>query len=278
MSKKDVSKAITKVSPNLAAPEFMADEEVTGLELLKQFIVPPFVKIIQKSADEELLKSFSAGDVILSPVNAVIAELPRDNRGKIIEGSRTSFQVIPILFYPEYLTWNPIELKGVEPAISYRTLDQNDPIVAKSRNPQLRKEPHPTNATLNIRHVEHLNFIVILHNHPLGVEPAILSFSRGEWKTGSKFANLIKMRKAPIYGCVFDAVVGLRHGQFGDWYGVDMCNPEEGSPWVEKDQYETLKEIHKEFSDYHKERRLQASYETPTADQDEASTKATQEF
>jgi len=233
--------------------------------------------VIQKSANDELLKDFSAGDVILSPVNAMIAEIPRNNRGKPIEGARTSFQVVPILFYPEYLTWNPIELKGSEPAIRYRTVDPNDPIVVKARNPQLRKEPHPVYPEFNIRHVEHLNFVVILYDHPLGSEPAILSFSRGEWKSGSKFASLIKMRKASIYACIFDAVVGFRPGQLGDWWGLDMCNPEEGSPWVDKELYEKLKKIHVEFTEYYKEQRLQASYEAIT-ETDEATTKATDDF
>lgn len=277
MAKKDVSKAITKVSPGLAVPKFMAGEEVTGLELLKQFIVPPFIKIIQKSAGEELLKSFSAGDVILSPANAMIAEMPRDNRGKLIEGGHASFQVVPILFYPEWLTWNPIELKGSEPAIRYRTLDENDPIVAKSRSAQLRKEAHPTHAEMFIRHVEHLNFLVILHSHALGSEPAILSFSRGEWRSGCKFASLIKMRKAPIYGCIFDAVVSLRHGAKGDWFGFDMANPEEGGPWVEKDAYASLKVIHEEFVQYHKDQRVRAQYEV-VSETDEAATKPTDDF
>lgn len=279
MAKKDVSKGITKVSPAvLAVPKYMADEEVTGLELLKEFIVPPFIKIIQKSAGDELLQHFSAGDVILSPANAVIAEMPRTNKGHIVEGSRSAFQIVPILFYPEWLTWNPIDLKGSEPAIRYRTLDPDDPVVAKSRSPILRIEQHPTQPEYKIRHVEHLNFLVMLYNHPLGEEPAIMSFSRGEWKSGSKFANLIKMRRAPIYGCVFDAVVGLRHGQKGEWFGFDMCNPEEGSPWVEKEGYDTLKTIHEQFVEYHKERRIRAQHEVTSLDDDAATTPATKEF
>lgn len=280
--KKDVSKAITKVNPNLptvaVVPEFMAEEEVLGLEVLKQFIVPPFIKIVQKQAGDELLQYFGAGDVILSPANAMIAEMPRDNKGRVVDGSRTSFRVVPVLFYPEWLTWNPIELKGAEPSIRYRTLDPNDPVVSKARAPALRSEPHPDHPELKIRHVEHLNFLVILYDHPLGSEPAILSFARGEWRSGSKFANLIRMRKAPIYGCVFEAVVTHRVGQLGDWFGFDMCNPEEGSPWVKKEEYPTFKAIHEEFDKYNKEAKIRAQYEMAPADEDDAAVKGDAEF
>ncbi len=277
MAKKDHSKDITKVNPAQQLPEYMEDEEVLGLEILKQYIIPPFIKIVQKQASDELLQYFSAGDVILSPANAMIAEMPRNSKGKVIEGSRSTFQIVPILFYPEWLTWNPIELKGSEPAILYRTMDPNDPVVAKARSPQLRKEPHPTNPEFSIRHVEHLNFVVILYEHGLGAEPAVLSFSRSEWKSGSKFAGLIRMRHAPIYGCVFDAVVSMRHNQKGDWYGFDMCNPED-SPWVHEKEYKDFKELHEKFNKYHKERKLQAQYDVTANIDDDAASKPSGEF
>ena len=132
MVKKDVSKEITKVSPNLpVVPDFMAQEEVLGLDALKQYVVPPFIKIIQKQAGDELLEHFGSGDVILSPANAMIAEMPRANKGRPLDDATTSFKIVPVLFYPEWLTWNPIELKAAEQSILYRTLDPNDPIVAK---------------------------------------------------------------------------------------------------------------------------------------------------
>ena len=280
MAKKDVSKAITKVSPQLpvAVPDFMKDEEILGLDALKQFVVPPFIKIVQKQAGDELLQSFGIGDVILSPTNAIIAEMPRDNKGRPLDDAKASFKIVPIFAYPEWLTWNPIELKGTESSIRYRTLDPSDPIATKARAPALRTEPYPGRPELKIRHVEHINFVVILYDHPLGTEPCILSFSRGEWKSGSKFAGLIKMRKASIFGCVFEAVLGHRKNDKGDWWGFNICNPEEGSPWVKKEEYEAFKTIHEEFVKLHAESKLRAAYEPPSIDQDEASTPSNTEF
>ncbi len=260
MAKKDVSQDITKVDPAMMLPEFMADEEVVGLEALTDFIVPPFIKIVQKQSGEEILQYFSAGDVILTPANALIAEMPRNKKGRIVEGARSMFQVVPILFYPEWLTWNPVELKGAEPAIVYRTMDPNDPVAAKARNAKLRIEKHPTSPQYNVRHVEHLNFLVILYKHALGPEPAILSFSRSGWKHGSKFANLIKMRHASLFGCIFDVVLAPRHNDKGDWWGFDVTNPEDESPWVKKDEYEVFKDLHIKLDE--SKEKLRAQYET----------------
>lgn len=275
--KKDHSTDITKVSPDLSLPTFMEEEELTSLDTLKQYIVPPFIKVVQKQASDELLKSFGVGDVILSPTNAIIAEMPRDTKGRPLDGARSSFLVVPIFFYPEWITWNPIELRGSEPSIRYRTIDSNDPIVAKSRNPALREESHPSNPTLKIRHCEHLNFVVVLYKHPLGGESVILSFARSLWKSGSKFASQLKMRKAPIFGCVFEVVVTPMHNQFGDWFGFNTCNPGEGSPWVTQEEYEVFKTTNAEFTKYHQEARIQAQYDD-TLPEDEAAAGANKEF
>jgi len=273
MGKKDMSSEITKIDAN-TLPAFLEDEEVIGIETLSEYVVPPRVKTVQKQAMDELLKYFGAGDVILSPLNALIAEMPRDEKGRPKEGETASFYVVPIFFYPEWATWNPIELKGSEPAIKYRTVDPTDPIVAKSKNPSLRFEnvPNDSSGKLQVRHVEHLNYIVVLYGHPLGAEPCILSFSRGEHNAGSKFAALIRMRKASLFGCVFKATVNLRHGQLGDWYGIDLTNPDNRSPWVTKEEYLQFKELHEQFAKYHKEARLRARLEYDSPEPDEAAT------
>jgi len=279
-SKKDMSAEITKIAPVSQLPKFMKDETVLGLDTLKQYVVPPRIKVVQKASSAELLKVFSPGDVILAPMNATVVELSRDTKGRPVEGAIAKFLIVPLFFYPEWVTWNPIELKGKEPAIKYRTIDVTDPIVTKSRNANLRTEAilGQEAAGLRIRHVEHLNYVVLLYKHALGTEPAILSFARGEHSAGSKFAGLIKMRKAPIYGCVFEVSSNMRHGTLGDWYGLDTANPETEAPWVNEEDFETFKHLHEEFAKYHKEARLQTQLEPEDAPIDEAATKATDEF
>jgi len=280
---KDVSEEITKVTPNLAMPlpSFMEGDEIQGIEELRQYISPPYIKIVQKQAGAELLAAFGVGDVILSPSNAVITEMETDAKGRIVEGSVSKFKFVPIVFWTEWCTWNPIKLKGQEPAITYRTTDSNDPIVAKARSKQLRFEPHPKHPDdpkYNIRHVEHLNFLVVLYGHGLGQEPVVLSFAKGEHFSGSKFAGLIKMRKASLYGCVFEAVVAHRPGDgSGDWYGLDIVNPADSVPWVTEEEYAEFKKLHEDFDKLREESKIRPTYEAES-NKDDVAVEPTEEF
>ena len=257
MAKKDHSLDVTKVNP-LAVPEFMRGDETKGTEALAEFVIPPRIKVVQKQSRQELLDLFGPGDVILAPSNVPILELTRLPKGGIDTEGPMSFNIVPLFFYPEWATWNPIELRGQESAIRYRTTDPTDPIVSKARNANLREEPHPDDGQLKIRHVEHLNYIVMLVGSALEGTPALLSFAKGEWQAGSNFASLIKMRKAPLFGCVFTATVALRPGKLGQWYGLDISNPSDVKPWVDPEQYAAFNELHDEFTEHARKMRLKA--------------------
>lgn len=260
MAKKDISTNITKITPNI--PDYMVADQGAGLDALKQYVIPPRIKIVQKQASQNLLDKFGVGDVILAPMGSTIVEMPRDPKGKVIEGTKVQFDIVPLFFYPEWIAWNPLETKGSEPAIRYRTNDPTDPIVVKARNPKLRFEPYPGDKTgkMFIRNVEHLNYIVVLHGHPLGTTPCVLSFSRGESFAGANFAGLLKMRASAIYGGRYTCVVNHRIRQLGDWYGIDVVNPEE-NPWVTEEEYAKFRELHNEFQTLYKESRLRVAHD-----------------
>lgn len=264
MTKKDVGANITKITPNL--PDYMAADQGVGLDALKTYIVPPRIKVIQKQAASNLLDKFGAGDVILSPVGSVIVEMPRDGKGKVLEGAKTEFFIVPLFFYAEWVTWNPLELKGSEPAVYYRTTNPDDPIVLKARNPSLRLEPYPNDKTGKLfrRHVEHLNYVVTLHEHALSNTPCIMSFQRGEHGAGANFASLLKMRAAAIFGGRYLCTINHRVGKLGDWFGIDVSNPNE-RPWVNADEYAAYRELHEEFVKLHQEARLRASLDDSDA-------------
>jgi len=282
--KKDLSEETTLVTPELLdqIPDFMKNEEDLGIELLKEYVRPPFIKIIQSQASKDLKDVFNEGDVISSPSNSIIAEMPCNDKGRPLDGATAVFKVVPLLFWPEWATWNSIKLKGIEPAIKYRTLDPNDPIVAKARSSKLRSEPHPNyldSSEYNVRHVEHLNFLVVLKDHALEKTPMVISFSRGGFGDGCKFSGLLKMRNAPIYGCIFEAVVSLRPNPAGDWYGISMRNPIEGTGWItDKEEYEAMKALHDEYEKLRSDAKIQASYEPEQAEKDPATTPANEEM
>ncbi len=271
-NKKDTSLEVKNVH-GIELPDFMQNEEVLGLENINEFVVPPRLKIVQKQSDDKLLELYKPGDVLLTPSNVTVALLDPETKS-------CTFNFVPLFMYPEWATWNPIALKGQEPAIRYRTTDPTDLIVAKAKSKELREEPIPGRTDgLKMRHVEHLNFIIMLIDHEFEGTPALVSFSRGEWGSGSKLCSLIKMRKAPLYGCVFTANIAFRPGSGkGTWYGIDSSNPADRVPWVTGEQYKIFKELHLEFEDHHKNSRLKASLEDEPTAVDPAAVIASEEF
>lgn len=259
------NKDVVRVTPpeGLVAsrPDYMADAP-HGVETLSQFLVPPRIKVVQKTADPALLEQFNEGDVILMPSKVLVAEMIRDNKGHP-SGKITPFYIVPVFFFPEWCSWNPIQLKGQGPAVRERSLDIKSSIAQKARSQSTRYEPHPDKKDLKIRHVEHLNFVsVLVGDHPYAMEPFIVSFSRGEHGAGRRFAQLVKMRKAPLYGCIFEINVGFRQNTQGNWWGLDVGNPPAAiSPWVSAEAFPLLKEMHETFVQHHKNSLIRVDYD-----------------
>lgn len=275
-NKKDNSLEVRKVN-GVQLPDWMRGEEHLGTENLQDFVIPPRIKIVQATS-KDLLETYRAGDVILTPTNTVILEPDRDDRGNLDEDGKRSFNFVPLFFFPEWATWNDIKLKGQEPAIRYRTTDPSDPIVAKARDKNLREEPIPGNEKFKMRHVEHLNYVVTLVDHPLSGQPMIFSFSRGEWFAGSNLASLLKMRRAPIFGCVFTAVLAFRRGNLGDWYGLDITNPSDRTPWTDESAYGGFKQLHEEFKEHYKNQVLKATLDDGEPAPEDAAATPSEEF
>jgi len=259
---------ITKVQANaaLARPDFMADAPL-GIDDLRQYVTPPRIKVVQKQARTDLLDMFGVGDVIVVPANIVVTEMGRTDKGQPT-GEADPFFIVPLFFYVEWCTWNPLELKGKVPAIRDRSFDPKSALALKAKSSEHRKELIPGEKDLYMRHVEHLNFIVMLYDHPtLGGAPVVMTFARGEHFSGRGLCNLIKLRKAPLYGCVFECHLGHRENEQGDWWGLDIINPAgDVSPWVNAEEFEAFKALHLEFVKAHQDARIRVDYDEAEAD------------
>jgi hypothetical protein len=256
---------ITKIRPNtdLAMPDYLRQEQNLGTQDLNDYIVPPRMKVVQKQSDDKLLSSFGAGDIIIVPNMQAVAALERDTKGRPT-GDAPGFKFVPLFFFPEWCTWNPIEMKGNLLAIRERTLDPKSRLAMLARDADHRVASCPENANYKIKHVEHLNFLVMLVDHELSGQPIVMSFARAEHAAGRRLASLIKMRKAPIFGCVFEGHSAQRSNQQGDWWGVDVTNPSvETSPWVPQDQFEVFKQLHSELQAAHESSKLRVNYDDP---------------
>lgn len=276
MAKRD---EIVKAAPQgLAVPEYLAEEPILGMDEAKRYIVHPRAKVVQKSAQRELLDKFPVGSLILTPSLQEVARMSTGKGGALDEQGPAVY-VTPLYFFAEWATWNPIALRGTEPTIAYRTRDPNDPVVAKARDRKLRMEPikDGTGATrlgknqepLHVRHVEHLCWIMMLHNHEVR-EPFVVSFSRGEHFSGTRFAGLVRRRNASVFGCVFEMRTQFRpdRGQGGDWYGIELQNPGADSgvgPWVDRELYPKLKALHLELVDADRDKAIRADLDEEDA-------------
>ncbi len=269
---------VIKVGDAAIVPAFMQSDSRLGISELSRFIVPPRIKLVQKSSGDNLLEKWGVGDVIVttSPDPVLLVAMKRGDTGQplMVEGSSTlgdspGFDFVPLYFFPEWIVWNPIASKGTLPPIRNRTTDPSDPIAVKARNFDLREEPCPDMAGEKIRYIEHLNFVCSLVD---AEEPVILTFSRGEWTFGRNLCNLIKGRKAPIFGCRFHAVLGKRTNEKGNWWGLNIENAD--SPWVEDaEDYERNKKLYQECAELNAESRIRVDHEdTATVEVDPAAT------
>lgn len=262
------------LAPTFDLPDYLQSERTdAGAEQFAGYIVPPRIKVVQKQADDELLAVFNPGDVILvqQGVEPVLIAAVRMNENGKPGDEGEPWHLIPVFFYTEWCTWNPIELKGTAPAILERTQDPNDPLVAKCRNPKLRQEKvgEADGKAQYKRHVEHLNFVVMIAgDHPLAGQEAVLGFQRGEHRAGSSFMALHNKRKAPLFSCVYEAQVNKRPGQLGQWHGIDLMNPSEESgvaPFVTPEQFALTKQLHEKLKEAHAKNLIMVDYDTENA-------------
>jgi hypothetical protein len=184
------------------------------------------LKIIQKMARPPFADAFNTGDVAMVPEMLLIAPIQLTEKGKSMERG-APFHFVPLFFFPEWCCWNPIQTAGQLDAIRERSLNQDSVIARKARNRDLKPEICPEWPSENLRYQEHLNFVItIIGNNPARDCNVIVSFTRGEHRTGSTLLSILRLRKAPMFGQQFEAVSTFRPGTGkGDWYGLDITAP-----------------------------------------------------
>ena len=241
----------------LSAPDFMSGAMTTGTELLKQYVRPPRIKVVQPAARKPFSELFRQGDLVAMPM----AQLFSANEGAVLP----AFAFVPLFFWPEWMTWNPIEMKGQLPAVRDRSFDPRSPIAVKSRDETRRSSEvcpeSPPDKKYYLKHLEHLNFMLMpLAPHPFAEMPICYSFASGEHKAGSSFSALITMRKATMFGCQFEAYIRERENTKGRWFGIDVDNPRENSgvtPFVmEEERFRAYESLHLEYKKVYEDHAL----------------------
>lgn len=239
-------------------PAFLTEKTVRGMEDLSKYVVLPRLKIVQKSASRDLLDQFRVGSVVVHPLGVMLADIAMRANGQSEETS-DSFKFVPLYFFEEWCTHNPV---GTQPFIRERTRDPKSELAMKAKDRNRRLETITEgNATIQVRHVEHLNFVCLLYasDNPLCVErtPFILSFYRGSHGGGRQLASLLKARRASPFACVIEAHTSFQQREPHDWYRLDVSNPPDGeSPWVTEEEYGDFEKLYTEL----KAQQLTADY------------------
>lgn len=255
-----------EVGGGLSVPDHLTGlTGTTGTEQLEQFVVPPRLKIVQKQADDVLLDQFKVGDLVISPANSLVAKA----------GEPVAF--VPLFFWAEWCIWNPFELKA-DPSvdtIAYRTTDAADPLVAKCRNKKTRAEDYldaggqpkvdSKGNNMQVRNVEHLNFMITLLSGPLAGATVVQSFFKAQHSDGTNFNQLIKVRsggRIPLYAMQFEMMTYDRSYGGNTWKGLKVQNPISVEPWCTKESLEILREQYEGFVKLHGEGVIQPDFDT----------------
>lgn len=260
---------ILGAAANSQLPAFMQERvKDENDELMSKFLVPPRIKVMQPTKSDAF-SEFDYGEAVLMPMKVSLAE------------TETPWHFVPLLFYPEYLVVNPLELKDTLPMIRERTIDPNSEIAAICRNPDRRKAiPCPDNAKYNLSYVESLVFITVIANKPqVSGLPVAMTFSGGEHRVGSQLVGKIKARGAPRYGCIFEAFVPKkkRTNSKGSWFGIDIQNPTAGEMPAfvqDKDEYDKLKAQSETLLEQYKNSLITVDYDDDAAGEDAAAAAA----
>lgn len=249
--KKETELVEVKSNTGLAVPDFMVEDSRAGTELLSNYIQPPRLKIIQPLTKPPLIDKFNPGDLVLLPNEELLIGLSSDDEGKKLKHSE-KLRFVALFFFPKWITYNPMEIRQQHGAIRDQSFDPECSIAFKSKNKTTRNEVCPEMPDKKITHVEVLNYALSFEIEGRWTEPAILQIKSGEHGVGTAFNTLVRSRKAPIFGCVFEAQVNYRSNAKGQWFGLDMMNPQE-NPWVDnRQQYDAFKEAHETFDKFYK--------------------------
>ncbi len=263
MAKKKTT-TLAKPAENTLAqrPEFLQTEEIVGMEELSKYVIPQRIRIAQSGSPATVLERFHPADVYLAPSLMPVLQSETDRAGDLVEGAQDVILFVPVFFFVEYVTWNAVSKMGSgEPAILARSYDPKSVIAIKSRDPAQREEKTKDGI---IRHTEHLCYAVSL----LGVdgiaddELMLMTFQRASHSAGMNLAGLLKMRRAPLYGCVVEARVVYKTKQAWNWYELACSNPETISPWVnDPAQFRGYAEQHTTFRDLHSAQKLRVDHD-----------------
>lgn len=257
-----VTTQATQLSTNLQVPEFMlaVPKDELGTDLMKQYVSPPRLKIVQAMTASELKDQFGESAVLCEGAQVTP---PINFKGGETESE--PIQIVPLFFYPEFIYQSPM---GVAPFIRERSTDPNSKVALKCRGQfDKRKVTSEEDPTKFNTYFECLNFVCqIIHPHGFDT-PVLITFKGASFAEGRNWCKLAAMPKhVPLYAQIFELTAHREKNEKGQWYQFGVrasIDPETSMISMIRDQawFEYLRSVHVEMRNAHAEGLLQATYE-----------------
>ncbi|MFI5402427.1 MAG: hypothetical protein ACHQ1G_05780 [Planctomycetota bacterium] len=241
-------------------PAHLANLKPEGLEELAAYQQLQRLKVVQGMTDADLRREFPVGSLVLSPERTLVAK-PRETAEATL-----------LYFWPSWEKWADINdaEAGGRPLAS--STDPASDVARKARDFDARKEAYPDNTDKRQwfhRHVESLNFALMIDTGPAAGAVAVLPYNRGSHKFGARLCGYLKRRAVPIYANRIELVtkelpspVGKGTYEVVDWRGAE-------NPFASADRLPLLKQTFDGFAKAHGSKTLAYAEEAAHGDEGE---------
>lgn len=247
---------ITRIEATSAALGAFVDDDAS-LSGLAEYTTLPRLKIIQAMSDEALKDMFGEGGVVIRPGDALVAEKAK------------GFEFVPLAFYAEFAKWSDRRDKESD-MIVQRSYDPTSEIAKRAKDKDARFEIYEGHEgkkeadQYKYRYIHHLNFPGFIYgDHPLAGTQVVLTFSKGEYGTGSRLINAMQLRRmdvegeskrVPLWAQVWEFTSALRVRGENKWHGLDYQPAE--NPMILTEQIEQFREAHLSLTEMIEQKRL----------------------
>jgi hypothetical protein len=209
-------------------------------------------------------------DEVVDAVGLGSACIPKTKTLIALKGQ--PFSLVPVFGYTEYIHWRDRRDKSGPHQIA-QTFDPTHEIAIKSQKKDLREKEYPgsndPSKPFIMRYCEHVCIAAVIYSGDQKGAEVLFSFSRGEYKTGSQFANQITGRRLngmPVHSYlqVWTAKVGThdnsKTGGSNKWFGFDF-EPAEHPGLVAPDEAPEFEAAHNRMADAFEKKLLRGDYE-----------------
>lgn len=187
----------------------------------------PVIKIVQGNASPEIAKKFTQGQVIISPLDILVAE--RDSL----------FEFAPLTAFKAYNGWYPRQRPAGCPPFKEVSLDPKSQCAAKARAFYSTVDQDPGPGTgLEVKYRETMCFVVYPLNIPDVDMPCVMMFGSTNFKNGQNLAGYIesqRKRGVPPYAQIWYGKTEMKSGNGNTWYVMPVEQPK-GKPTCIQDK------------------------------------------